>query len=57
MTEVTLIPGQLTLAQLRRLCSQQPPQVALDPMPAAPAFVPARRWCSAPPRAMPPSMA
>jgi len=27
----TLIPGQFTLAQLRRLCSPTPPQVALDP--------------------------
>ncbi|HNP42531.1 MAG TPA: aromatic amino acid lyase, partial [Nitrospira sp.] len=27
---LTLIPGQLTLAQLRALCSPQPPQVALD---------------------------
>lgn len=28
---LTLVPGQLTLAQLRRLCSPKPPQVAIDP--------------------------
>ena len=28
---LTLVPGQLTLAQLRRLCSPTPPQVAIDP--------------------------
>jgi hypothetical protein len=28
---LTLVPGQLTLAQLRSLCSPTPPQVALDP--------------------------
>ena len=27
----TIVPGQLTLAQLRRLCSPAPPTVALDP--------------------------
>ncbi|MGE0498506.1 MAG: histidine ammonia-lyase [Ramlibacter sp.] len=27
----TIVPGQLTLAQLRRLCSDTPPAVALDP--------------------------
>ena len=30
MTTETIIPGQLSLAQLRRLCSTTPPQVALD---------------------------
>lgn len=28
---LTLVPGQLTLAQLRQLCSPTPPQVAIDP--------------------------
>ena len=28
---LTLVPGQLTLAQLRQLCSPMPPQVAIDP--------------------------
>ena len=28
---LTLVPGQLTLAQLRRLCGPTPPQVAIDP--------------------------
>ncbi len=28
---LTLVPGQLTLAQLRSLCSPTPPQVAIDP--------------------------
>ncbi len=29
--QLTLTPGQLTLAQLRHLCSPTPPQVAIDP--------------------------
>jgi histidine ammonia-lyase len=28
---LTLVPGQLTLAQLRKLCSPTPPQVTVDP--------------------------
>jgi histidine ammonia-lyase len=28
---LTLVPGQLTMAQLRHLCSPTPPQVAIDP--------------------------
>ena len=28
---LTLVPGQLTLAHLRQLCSPTPPQVAIDP--------------------------
>jgi histidine ammonia-lyase len=52
-TEV-IIPGQLTLASCAA-CARPAPQVDLDP--ACRRHPASAAWCSAPPRATPPSMA